>query len=61
MKNLSRDAEKRFMEREWENNIKRNFNGSEGPWLAGFPQKPPSSAIKSMFRKEKPTMLTLER
>jgi hypothetical protein len=60
MNSLSRDVEKRFMEKEWENNVKRNFDGSGGPWLVDLPQKPPSSAIKSMFKKEKPSTLTLE-
>jgi hypothetical protein len=60
MNSLSRDVEKRFMEKEWENSVKRNFDGSEGPWLIDLPQKPHSSSIRSMFKKEKPTMLTLE-
>jgi len=37
MNNLSRDVEKRFMEKEWENNVKRNFDGSEGPWPVDLP------------------------
>jgi len=60
MNSLSVDVQKRFMEKEWENNVKRNFDGSEGPWLVDLPQRPPSSALKSIFKKEKSTMLTLE-
>ncbi len=60
MSSLSKDVEKRFMEKEWESNVKRNFDGSDGPWVVDLPQRPPSSGLKSMFKREKSTMLTLE-
>jgi hypothetical protein len=62
MKNLPSNIEKRFMEREWENNVKRNFDGSDGPWIVDLPQKPQKSAaaLRSVFTKEKPGILELE-
>ncbi|KAH9224084.1 hypothetical protein DL95DRAFT_517343 [Leptodontidium sp. 2 PMI_412] len=60
MRSLSRETEKRFMEREWENNIKRNFDGTAGPWLIDTPpnqQNRRMKAMRSVFKKEESTVL----
>lgn len=50
------------MEKEWENNVKRNFDGSDGPWLVDLPQKPPKAgaALLKVLKKEKSNVLALE-
>jgi hypothetical protein len=63
MGGLTPDAERRFMEKEWENGVKRNFDGSPGPWPIELPQNQlkKSSAIKSVFKKEQSNLLQMER
>lgn len=48
------------MEREWENNIKRNFDGTAGPWLIDTPPNQHNrrmKAMRSVFKKEESTVL----
>ena len=62
MNNLPVNVEKQFMEREWEHGVKRNFDGSNGPWIVDLPQKPqkPVAALRSLFQKQKSSTLALE-
>lgn len=63
MNHLDRETEKRFMEKEWENNIKRTFDGTKGPWLVDTPQnqnKGKVVAIKSIFKKEVSNILRVD-
>lgn len=63
MNSLSAEAEKRFMEKEWETNVKRNFDGTDGPWMVELPQKQQRgklSALKSIVRDEKSNILQIE-
>jgi hypothetical protein len=62
MNNLPHDVENRFMEKEWENNVKRNFDGSDGPWHVDLPQKPPKAggSLRGLLSKDKPGTLELQ-
>jgi hypothetical protein len=57
---LNRESIKRFMEKEWEYGIKRNFDDTEGPWKVDLPQ-----AIHRKhafhFKKERSNTLDLKR
>jgi hypothetical protein len=58
MRSVDRNTEKRFMEKEWEVNIKRNFDGTAGPWLVDTPQNQQTGkiqAFKSVFKKNNQT------
>ncbi|KAL2070911.1 hypothetical protein VTL71DRAFT_13937 [Oculimacula yallundae] len=60
MKRVSHETEERFMEREWENNVKRNFDGTAGPWLIETPQVQQNrrlKAVRSVFKREESTVL----
>lgn len=62
MSKLGADSEKRFMEKEWEYNLKRNFDGSEGPWIVELPQKLETSkkaALKAVFGSKKGSNILL--
>ncbi|KAE8443514.1 hypothetical protein EG329_001754 [Mollisiaceae sp. DMI_Dod_QoI] len=61
MSSLNADARRRFMDREWEYNLKRNFDGNDGPWPVELPQIPHSrkSALRSIFKKEQSNILAL--
>lgn len=64
MNTLSPEAERRFMEREWEHNAKRNYDGSSRLWPVELPQdlqRGRSTALKSVFKKEQSNILQLER
>ncbi|KAH6664839.1 hypothetical protein B0J14DRAFT_606807 [Halenospora varia] len=56
MSKLSPESEKRFMEKEWEYNVKRNFDGSVGPWNVQLPQRSETSrsaSLKAVFKTKK--------
>ncbi|KAF4633007.1 hypothetical protein G7Y89_g5117 [Cudoniella acicularis] len=60
---LDNEAEKRFMEKEWEYNLKRNFDGTDGQWVVELPQKEKksrASALKAVFTEKKSNILRLE-
>jgi hypothetical protein len=62
MNKLDSETERRFMEKEWENNVKRNFDGTEGPWAVELPQTQQTrrAAWKSIVgRTEKSNILKL--
>ncbi|KAF8863039.1 actin-like ATPase domain-containing protein [Acephala macrosclerotiorum] len=58
---MDKDAERRFMEREWELNVKRNFDGTHGPWPVELPQTQHNRkhSLKNVFKKEESSILTL--
>lgn len=63
MSTLDPDTEKRFMEKEWELSVKKNFDGTAGPWLVELPQDPNNgkrSALKAAFKKPQSNILALE-
>lgn len=63
MCNLDSDTEKRFMEKEWELSVKKNFDGTAGPWLVELPQDPHKgkrTALKAMIKKPESNILSLE-
>jgi hypothetical protein len=63
MNKLDSETERRFMEKEWENNVKRNFDGTPGPWTVELPhtQQTKRVAWKSLVgKKEKSNILQLQ-
>jgi hypothetical protein len=50
------------MEKEWETGVKRNFDGTAGPWPIELPQNQhkKSTALKSVFKKEPSNLLQME-
>jgi hypothetical protein len=50
---------RKFMDTEWEQNTKRNFDGTDGPWPIEIPQNHDKGKIKAVFKKQQPAVLQL--
>jgi hypothetical protein len=60
MQTLDNGQTRRFMDREWEQGAKKNFDNTSGPWHIELPQNLHRARL-SVLRKPKSNILTLEK
>lgn len=61
MQTLDSGQIRRFMDREWEQGVKRNFDNITGPWHVELPQNLHRGRGLSILKKPKSNILTLEK